>query len=111
MKTIPDETPLNRMTLGQLKAALIGIMPQAEVKAGSEKVPARIKHPIYGIKGIEDLFHVSHKTAQNYKNTFLQPAVYQRERIIVTDRDLALELFNEWKTRGRSGNNTAETCV
>ena len=35
MKKIPDDTPLNRMTLGQLKAALIGIMPQTEVKACS----------------------------------------------------------------------------
>lgn len=55
---------------------------------------------VYGIRGIEQLFHVSHKTAQAYKDTFLKPAVCQNGRKIVVDRDLALKLFAEHEEKG-----------
>ena len=53
---------------------------------------------VYGLRGIQDLFDVSRTMAQEYKNTFLQPAVVQRGRKIMIDRDKAIELFKEHKT-------------
>ena len=53
---------------------------------------------VYGLRGIQQLFGVSHKTAQEYKDTFLCPAVMQNGRKIVVDADLAMELFNKKKT-------------
>lgn len=55
------------------------------------------KHYIYGVVGIERAFGVSHKTAQKLKDGILKPAVKQRGRKIVTDLDLAMELFDEKK--------------
>lgn len=57
------------------------------------------KHYIYGVAGIERAFGVSHKTAQKLKDGILKPAVRQRGRKIVTDLDLAMELFDENKGR------------
>jgi len=50
---------------------------------------------VYGLKGIEELFHVSHKTAQKYKDSILRPAVRQNGRKIITDADYAMELFSK----------------
>lgn len=50
---------------------------------------------VYGLRGIRDLFNVSHATAQRYKNTFLQPAISQRGRKITVDVDMARRLFDE----------------
>ncbi len=55
--------------------------------------PRKPGRQVYGLKGIEDLFHVSHKTAQKYKDGILKPAVRQHGRKIITDADWALELF------------------
>lgn len=52
---------------------------------------------VYGIKGIMRLFGVSNVTAQRYKRGVIREAVKQNGRIIVTDVDLALKLFNERK--------------
>ncbi len=54
---------------------------------------------VYGLRGIRDLFGVSHDTAQRYKNTFLRPAVRQNGRKILVDRARALELFDKYKQR------------
>ena len=50
---------------------------------------------VYGLAGIAELFHVSHKTAQYYKDHVIQEAVRQNGRKIVTDVDRALKLFNQ----------------
>lgn len=52
------------------------------------------KHYVYGLRGICELFNVSHVTAQKYKNTFLAPAVMQRGRKIIVDAAKAMELYN-----------------
>ena len=57
------------------------------------------KRYIYGVAGIERAFGVSHRTAQKLKDGILKPAVKQRGRKIITDLDLALELFDENKGR------------
>ena len=56
---------------------------------------------VYGIRGIEKLFNVSHVTAQNYKNTILKDACMQRGRKIIVDVEKAVKLFNEFKQDGR----------
>ena len=51
---------------------------------------------VYGLKGIRQLFSVSHATAQRYKDTFLKPAVKQNGRKIVVDKAKAIELFDQY---------------
>ena len=50
---------------------------------------------VYGLDGIRELFHCSHKQAQFYKDNVIKEAVKQNGRKIVVDADYALELFNE----------------
>lgn len=50
---------------------------------------------VYGLRGIQDLFNCSHKTAQHYKDHVIMEAVTQNGRKIVVDADLALQLFKE----------------
>lgn len=52
---------------------------------------------VFGLRGIAELFGVTVPTAQEYKNTWLQPAVMQRGHKIITDANKAIELFNERK--------------
>jgi hypothetical protein len=54
---------------------------------------------VYGLRGIRELFNVSHPTAQQYKNTFLRPAITQRGRKIMVDVEKAIELFNAYQNR------------
>ncbi len=50
---------------------------------------------VFGLRGIRELFNVSHATAQRYKDTILKPAVKQFGRKIIVDREMALKLFAE----------------
>jgi len=54
---------------------------------------------VKGLKGIRELFGVSHGTAQKYKDTILKDAVSQQGRVIITDVEKAIELFNEAKNK------------
>ena len=54
---------------------------------------------LYGIKGIEDYFHVAHKTAWQWKDTWLAPAIKQRGKKIMVDLDYALILFSRKKAK------------
>lgn len=66
--------------------------------AGRDTPTSQSEQPkrfVYGLRGISELFKVSHTTAQKYKNTFLQPAITQRGRKIIVDVDAALQLFND----------------
>ena len=63
---------------------------------------------VYGLRGIQDLFRCSHKTAQHYKDHVIREAVSQNGRKIVVDADLALKLFNERNPKERCG-ETAPT--
>ena len=83
LEFISDATPVAMLTLGQLKEAL---QPQQVAQP----------QPVYkyGIRGIRELFNVSHATAQRYKNTFLKPAIKQNGQKIIIDVAKALELFD-----------------
>lgn len=61
--------------------------------------PPSARRYVYGIDGIASLFNVSHPTAQIYRKTFLEPAVMQHGRKIITDADRAIELYNEHKNK------------
>lgn len=82
-----------------------------------EKVVARLKEAetqkdkdpyAYGLQGIRDLFGCSHSKAQEYKNTFLAPAVTQHGRKIIVNKAKARELFKDsvpGATGRRKGDN------
>ena len=59
---------------------------------------------LYGIHGIETFFNVSHKTAQEWKNTWLKPATKQNGRKIVTDAAYAIVLFEKNGTEKAKAN-------
>lgn len=68
---------------------------------GNAILPAKAapKRYVYGLDGIRDLFHCSHKQAQHYKDNVIREAVSQNGRKIVVDADYALELFNQRRTK------------
>lgn len=80
---------------------LKGFAEEAATKAveratGAKDAPEAPNTPtrfVYGLRGIRELFGVSHPTAQKYKNTFLAPAIMQRGRKIVVDVAKAIELY------------------
>lgn len=87
---ITKETPIAALTVGQFEELFLQ-QKQNEVK---DVKPDSDKRYVYGIRGIAKLLGCSTVTAQRYKNTFLKPAVCQRGRVIVTDAEKAIELFN-----------------
>ena len=96
MSSFDLNTPLDRITVGELFEMLERHFGTSAQRGRSEAAQdAQPKHLLYGIKGIEDFFGVSHRTAQTYKDGILKPAVRQVGRKIVTDADLALQLFTE----------------
>ena len=84
--------PISILTTGELMEVLETVLNSRQNASNTEYCP---KNLIYGIKGIEKLFSVSHKTAQQYKDTLLKPAVMQNGRKIVVDADLAMDLFKK----------------
>ena len=71
------------------------------LNTGKQNEPVGIqeseKRYIYGLRGIRQLFNVSHATAQRYKDTIIKDAVLQNGRKIIIDADKAMELFNNWR--------------
>ncbi len=98
MTIITDDTPIVMLTLGQLKEELRDILTSATTSLGNEAQTEFYSSDeyVFGLHGICDLFGVSRTTAQNYKNTWLAPAVKQRGKKIIINRKMALELFNAW---------------
>lgn len=92
MNKISESTPIAMITVGQLKEIFTGLNPKVE--ESNQRVE---KNYVYGIKGIQELFNVSHVTAIKYKNTIIKDAVMQQGRKIVVDGDKAMNLFKEWK--------------
>ena len=85
--------PISILTAGELMEILETVL-QNSLNTTASKISSP-ENLVYGIRGIEKLFNVSHKTAQQYKDTFLKPAVMQNGRKIVVDADLAMKLFKE----------------
>ena len=92
--------PLYTLTVGEFFQMMEDFIQKAadggkDITVEADKPTGRL---VYGLAGIEELFHVSHKTAQYYKDHIICEAVRQNGRKIVTDVDLALKLFNQRRT-------------
>ena len=89
---VTEQTPLSFLTVGQFMELL---------NTGKQNEPVTVqeseKRYIYGLRGIRQLFNVSHATAQRYKDTIIKDAVLQQGRKIIIDADKAMELFNNWR--------------
>ena len=87
--------PLGSLTIGEFRELMREIITESTKKETTEQ--RHVKNLVYGLRGIEHLFGVSHVTAQRYKDTVIREAVCQSGRKIVTDADYALELFRKRK--------------
>lgn len=94
MSKISDSTPIAQVTIGEFWELF-------EQRYGKQTLPSQDNDNrptgrlVYGLRGIQDLFHCSHKQAQFYKDKVIAEAVSQNGRKIVVDADRALQLFNE----------------
>lgn len=93
-----NDTFIVQLTVGELIEILKEAFPILEQNPTLVDKKPEIVHPfngrlVYGIRGIESLFNISHKTAQQWKDTWLAPAVMQCGRKIVIDADYAMKLF------------------
>jgi len=91
------------MTVGELKEVFAKVLKEHH----KIEPPHHFK---YGLKAIQELFGVSHVTAQTYKNTFLAPAIKQHGRTIIVDVELSRELFMENKNTRRFPDPNDEEC-
>ncbi len=88
---IDDNTPIAALTVGQFKEHFeIGSISPSIEEVKLDYTEDKYK---YGLKGIREIFNVSHATAQKYKNTFLKDAITQHGRKIIVDVEKARELF------------------
>ena len=89
-----NSTLISTLTVGDLREILRGLQ-----SGESQEVVKPTGRLVYGLRGIQDLFHCSHKQAQFYKDHVIQEAVSQNGRKIVVDADRALQLFNERRAK------------
>ena len=95
-----SDTFIVQLTIGELIEILKEAFPILEQNLTSVEKKPETSQPfngrlVYGLRGIQELFNVSHKTAYEWKSTWLAPAVRQCGRKIVTDADYAFKLFGE----------------
>ena len=98
MKKINDSTPIGEVSIAQfweLFEERYGKQPLSS----QNKDNSQTGRLVYGIRGLEQLLGVSHKTAQRLKDHDLKPAVRQNGRLIVVDVDHALRLFDKKKKK------------
>lgn len=93
-----ENTPLAALTIGEFKSLLEGCLDKVASAASSGQVKTSGNY-VYGLRGIQQLFGVSHRTAQEYKDGIIKDAVMQNGRKIVVDADLALGLFNQRRAK------------
>ena len=100
---IDNNTKISELTVAELKELV------RELKSGhTEEVAKPAGRLVYGLRGIQELFGCSHKTAQHYKDHVIQEAVSQNGRKIVVDADMALRLFNN--KRNQAGTECDEAA-
>ena len=88
--------PLYTLTVEEF-VQLLDERINAALTSGTSKKIQTSGNYVYGLRGIQQLFGVSHKTAQEYKDGLIKDAVRQNGRKIVVDADYALELFSRRK--------------
>jgi hypothetical protein len=87
-----DTTPIAALTVADLRQLI-----RETSAASAANSPRTSGHYVYGLRGIQQLFGVSHKTAQEYKDGLIKDAVRQNGRKIIVDADYAVELFGRRK--------------
>ena len=95
---LENNLPLYSLTVAEF-VELLDERISSAFKSGKAITTSPSGNLVYGIRGIEKLFGVSHKTAQYYKDNVIREAVMQNGRKIVVDADLALKLFNERRAK------------
>ena len=89
-------SPLYTLTVGEFFELLDSHLGDITNNGQSQlDTPSGSGRLVYGLRGIQELFGCSHRTAQYYKDYVIKEAVMQNGRKIVVDADLALKLFNE----------------
>ena len=110
IQQISNDTPIAMMTLGQLKEQLTAhltehmtqaLFPKALIDLLDQTVQLEQKKARryeHGVAGIRRIFNCSYPTAHKLMETIIKPAVHRQGRVILTDVDLALKLFQESKS-------------
>lgn len=91
---VQDTTKLSELTVADLRMLFREFQSEK-----MEEIVRPSRKLVYGLRGVQQLFGCSHKTAQYYKDHVIREAVSQNGRKIVVDADLALKLFNERRDR------------
>lgn len=99
MEGYNDSTRLIDLTVGQFKHLYSSCERDKNNDASVNGERRSSRRLVYGLKGICDLLHCSHKSAQFYKDHIISDAVSQTGRKIVVDADYALELFAQNKKK------------
>ena len=92
--SVQDTTMLSELTVADLKKIFREFQSEK-----TEEVHTPTGRLVHGLRGIQQLFGCSHKSAQYYKDHVIREAVSQNGRKIVVDADLALKLFNERRAK------------
>ena len=110
IQQISNDTPIAMMTLGQLKEQLTAhltehmkqaLFPKALIDILDQQVQLEQKKARryeHGVAGVRRIFNCSYPTAHKLMETIIKPAVHRQGRVILTDVDLALKLFQESKS-------------
>jgi len=83
------------LTVGELKALLEMYQKKTNENEPIKSTDFTEDKYVYGLRGIRELFKVSHATAQKYKDGILKEAVKQYGKKIIVDKKHALKLFAE----------------
>ena len=105
MKTDP-KTYILHLTVEEFIEVLKDNLPQTQSALQSDPDldqlqdgPTFTGRIIYGVNGIERFFNISHKTASQWKKTWLQPAIKQEGRKIMMDAEYALKLYGQKRAK------------
>lgn len=85
---ILDDTPLFKLTVGEVKALFSSLIPKP--------IEEKKDNYVYGYKGIASIFQCSIKSAQRLKQSGkIDKAIIQEGRKIKVDVDIALKLLQK----------------
>lgn len=88
---IHQDTRLIDLTVAQLAEVIDRAVADSLSRRQPQEIQPRL---VYGIKGIAEIFGVSERQARNIKASgIISKAIRQQGRTIVTDANLALNLF------------------
>lgn len=92
---IHQDTRIIDLTVAQL-AEVIDKAVEESLRRRSQPTDNNSPRYVHGIKGIADIFGVSERQARYIKSSgVINKAIRQRGRTIITDADLALQLFGK----------------